>query len=78
MRPRLSHKIHQIVERIAFNIEFAVRIRPHQCRQRGNITRPDVATVWSRVNRDAIGAGVKADARKFANIRDAERTRVAQ
>lgn len=77
MRPRLPHKIHQIVERIAFDIEFPVWKLAHQRREYGDVVGTHVATIRSRVNRNAVCTGVESDARKFADIGDAERTGIA-
>ena len=53
---------HQIVEGVALDVVFAVGIFAHECGNRGDIRRADVALVGTRMNRQAGGARLKRDA----------------
>ena len=49
------HETHQILKRIAFDVEFTIRPAPDQARQFMHIRTANMAFVWPRMNRDAAG-----------------------
>ena len=56
----LTHKIHQIVKRVALDVEFASRPGFQQVGQIGHIVGSDVARVGAWVYRDALGPRLQA------------------
>ena len=61
MRTDITHERHEVVERIALNVEFAVWITAQQGRERANIFGTNMASIWSRMYRNAGRPGVERD-----------------
>jgi len=60
LRTNLADEVHQVMERIAFDIEFPPRPILQQQSQIKHILRPDVAFIRPGVYRDAVGTGLQA------------------
>ena len=59
LRQRGFYNLHQVVMRIAFDIEFAICVACHQRSKGANIIEPNMSLIRSRVNRDARSTGVE-------------------
>ena len=55
VRPDSSHKIHQLVKRIAFNVEFPVWPTLHQVGQVKHVGGTNVTLIGAGVNGNAMG-----------------------
>ena len=78
LRPVLAHEAHQVVQRIAFDVELGVRPALQQRRQIADIVRADVPLVGPRVHGDALRSGLEAQRRRASHARDAKVAGVAQ
>ena len=78
LRPMLAHEGHQVVERVAFDVELGLRPLLHQRREVAHVLRTDVALVRTRVHGDALRSRFEAQRCRAQHARDAEVTRVAQ
>ena len=54
MWPESSNKVHQLVKRIAFNVELTIWPTLHQLGQLNDIRCANVSFIWTRVNRNAV------------------------
>jgi hypothetical protein len=78
VRPHLAHEVHQVVERVAFDVVFGLRPLLEQVGQVVHVVFADVACVGARMHRDAVRAGFEGQRRGTRHARDAERAGVAQ
>jgi hypothetical protein len=78
LRPQRTHQRHQVVERVALDVELGLRIFLQQGGERVHVAAADVALVRARMDGDAGGAGVERDPRQADDARDRERALVAQ
>ena len=78
LRPQLAHERHQVVERVAFDVELGVGPVLQHRRELAHVAGADVALVGPRVHGDAVRAGLEGDARQADDARDRQRPLVAQ
>ena len=74
----LSDHLHQVVQRVAFDVDFGLRPVLHQRGQIEHIVGADVALVRPRVHRDAVGTRLQRQRGRPGHARDAQRALVAQ
>ena len=60
VRPSGPHDIHEVVERVALDVELGLRPTLHQGGNFIDIPRADVPLIRARVNGDALAAGLQA------------------
>mmetsp|Transcript_4852 Transcript_4852/g.17273 ORF Transcript_4852/g.17273 Transcript_4852/m.17273 type:complete len:287 (+) Transcript_4852:1388-2248(+) len=72
------HEVHQVLGRVAFDVELGVGPVLQQGGQVIDVTGPDVAGVRAGMHRDALGAGAQAELGRAQHAGDAEVARVAQ
>ena len=75
--PQGPHKCHQILERVAFDIELATRPKREQLGQIVYIPRPDVAFIRARMDGDPVCAGAQANVGGACEGRNAQMARIA-
>ena len=54
-----AHEVHQVLKRIAFDVELTVGPALHQTGQFVHVTGADMALVRTRMHRDAVGPGLQ-------------------
>jgi hypothetical protein len=74
----LAHQRHQILVRIAFDVELGLGPVLQHHRKLAHVAGADVALVGARVDGDAVRAGRERDRRQADHARDRERALVAQ
>ena len=62
-----AHEVHQVVERVALDVELGLRPSLHQRGELVHVVRADVALVGPRVHGDAVRAGLE-DAASAARV----------
>ena len=67
----------QVMQRVAFNVELAVRPLKHQRSQVHHIMGADVTLVWARMHRDTRRAGLHAQSGSAGQARYAQMPGVA-
>ena len=77
-RGKALYNLHQIVVRIALDVELTVGVLAHQRGDWLHVTGADVPLVRARMHGDAISTGVEHDARAGDQIRQAVVAAVAQ
>jgi hypothetical protein len=77
VRPRLAHHAHELMEGVAFDIEFHPPAA-HQLQQHADVTLANVAGIRTRVHRDAVRTGVQGEARDVFHAGNVERAGIAQ
>ena len=76
--PQRAHQRHQVVERVAFEVELGLRPLFQQLGEVVHVARADVALVGPRVHGDAVGTGFEHEGRGAGHAGHGERARVAQ
>ena len=74
VRPVSSHKIHQLVKRIAFNVEFPVWPTLHQVGQVKHVGGTNVTLIGAGVNGNALSTRFQTHLSRF---QDTGNTQVA-
>ena len=75
---QVPHKIHQVLGRVAFDVELAVRPILHQGGDFIHVVSADVPLIRPRVDGDALRAGLQAQLGRTQHARDAQVAGVAQ
>ncbi len=75
---QVMRKLHQVVERIALDIELAAGPVLHHGGNLVHVVTADVTLIRARVHRDALGAGLQAQAGRLDYIGDAEMAGIAK
>ena len=75
---QVAHEMHQVLQRIAFNIELALRPVFHQRRQFIDIVGADMALVGPGMHRDALRTGLQAQLGSAQHAGNIERAGVAK
>jgi hypothetical protein len=71
------HETHQVLERIALDVELAIRPLAQQRRQIVHVGGADMTLVRPRMHGDAVGAMLQADRRRTCQRRNAQMPGVA-
>jgi hypothetical protein len=77
VRAHLTHKVHQVVKRIAFDVVFAAGPVLQQVGKVEHVLRADVALVRARVHGDAVRTGLQALGGRAGEAGNAQVARVA-
>ena len=78
MRPHAPDQIERVFERIAFDVEFGIRIVCERCFELMHILRAYVTLVGPRMYRNAVCSGIECDACRASDARYSQRARIAQ
>ena len=76
--PHLTHQVHQVVKRIALDVELTVRPSLHHRHQVLDIRGADMALIWTRMHGDALRTRLQAQLRGTRHTGNAQMPRVAQ
>ena len=76
--PHRAHEVHQLVQRIALDVELAGRPLGEQLGELGHIVWPDVPAVRPRMHGDTVGTGLQRNRGKAGHARNTQAARVAQ
>ena len=78
LRAMRAHERHQVVERVALDVELGLRPARQQRSELDHVVAADVARIGARVHGDALRPGLQAQRGGAHDARDAEVARVAQ
>ncbi len=77
LRHQLMHHVHQVVQRVALDVEFTLGPGLHELGQVMHIGAADMALVGSGMHRDAVRTGLQTQRGGARDAGDAQVARVA-
>jgi hypothetical protein len=78
LRAKFFNQAHEVVQRVAFDIEFSVWPVPQQVSQVMRIAVADMPLVGSGMDCDALSAGLQTQARRTGNAGNAQMAGISQ
>ena len=78
LRDQRSRNVHQVVERVALDVELGLGPGLHEQGELAHVARADMPFVGPRMNRDAVRSGLQHDSGRARDAWHVERAGVAQ